>query len=118
MRTKRPRNFHKEMARVLEQQGGFYTIEDILDLIQEGRMQSFADQDTWVITQVHNFPRKKVLEIVFVIGDAEKLRELEPRIEEFRKEIQAEMMMATGRLGWLKKHFDGWKPISANFIKV
>lgn len=118
MHTKRPRNFHKEMARVLEQQGGFYTLEDILDLIQEGRMQSFADQDTWVVTQVNDFPRKKVLEIVFVIGDRDKLREMEPRIEEYRREIQADLMMATGRLGWLTKHFDGWKPVSANFIKV
>jgi len=106
------------MERMLELHGGFYTFEDILDLIKQGRMQSFVKGDTWVITQVNEFPRKKVLEIVFVIGDLDTLHELEPELEAYRASISADMMMATGRLGWINKHFDGWKPISVNFIKV
>lgn len=113
------RDYRAEMDRMLELHGGLYTYEDIMDCIRDGKMQSFADGDTWLITQVNEFPRKKVLELVFVVGDfdtAEKL--LNGDVERFRKEIQADMTMATGRLGWLGKKRDGWKAISANFIKV
>lgn len=103
---------------MLEEHGGLYTVEDILALIGEGKMQSFAKGDTWVVTQVHEFPRKKVLDIVFVVGDMEDLHELEPQLEEFRVKIGADFMSATGRLGWLRKHFKGWKPYSVNFVRL
>jgi len=103
---------------MLEEYGGFYTVEDILQLIQEGKMQSFAKGDTWVVTQVNEFPRKKVLDIVFVVGDMEDLHELEPQLEAFKQEIGAEMMTSMGRMGWLRKAFKGWEARSINFVKV
>lgn len=113
-----PRDYKTEMDRVLEQHGGFYTYEDILGLIETGRMQSFAEGDTWVVTQVHEFPRKKVLEIAFVIGNIEDLHKIEPKLEAFKKEIGADMLTATGRVGWSRRHFPGWEATSLNFVKV
>lgn len=107
----------QKLERVLKRQGGFYTFNDIMDCIAAGTMQSFADGDTWVVTQVHEFPRKKVLDIAFVIGDVDALHRLEPVLEEFAREIGAEMMMATGRLGWEKKYFPGWRRVSTNFVR-
>lgn len=112
------RDFRAEMDRMLELQGGFYTYEDIMDHIREGKMQSFAKGNTWVITQVDEFPRKKVLTVVFVIGDMDTLHEIEPDLERFRKEIQADVMTTTGRMGWLRRSFDGWKAVSVNFVRV
>lgn len=112
------RDLKKEFAKMLEAQGGFYTLEDVLSLILQGRMQSFAYKDTWVVTQVHEFPRKKVLDIVFVIGDEEGLHQLEPQLEEYKNLVGADMLSATGRPGWLRKTFPGWKAVSLNFVKV
>jgi len=112
------RNFRAEMDRMLELQGGFYTFEDVMDHINAGKMQSFAKGDTWVITQVNEFPRKKVLEIAFVVGDISTLHELESDIEAFKTEIKADIITATGRLGWLRRHFKGWEVTSVNFVKV
>lgn len=112
------RDFPKEMARMLDIHGGLYTVEDIFEHLQSGKMQSFAEGDTWVITQVNQFPRKKVLEVVFVIGDLETLHKISPRLDAYREEIGADFLMATGRLGWLRRHFEGWKPLSVNYIKV
>ena len=109
---------YRRLRKLLEYQGGFYTIEDILQLIQEGKMQSFAKGDTWVVTQVHEFPRKKVLDIVFVIGEITDLHELEPQLEAFKQEIGADAMTATGREGWLRRAFKGWKVHSVNLVKV
>lgn len=112
-----PKDYLRQLKDMLEESGGLYTVEDVLDYIDKGRMQSFATDRTWVVTQVHDFPRKKVLDIVFVVGEMEDLQEIEPRLEEFRKEIQADCMSATGRMGWLKRHFKDWKPVSVNFVR-
>jgi hypothetical protein len=109
---------HKErLDKMLESHGGFYTFEDILTLIHKGLMQSFAEGDNWVVTQVNTFPRKTVLEIVLVVGDLEALRAMEPRLLEFKEEVGADMIMASGRLGWLRVPSDDWKPVSVNFVR-
>lgn len=113
-----PHEMFARLRKLLEYQGGFYTVEDILQCIQVGTMQSFAQGDTWVVTQVHEFPRKKVLDIVFVLGERQDLHELEPQLEAFKQEIGADMMTATGRMGWLRSAFKGWEAHSVNFVKV
>lgn len=112
------RDYRAEAEEVLAAQGGCYTFDDILQQIHTGHMQSFAEGDTWVVTQVHNFPRKKVLDIAFVIGDIESLQLIEPRILAFAQEVGADMLTATGRLGWTKKHLPGWKATSINFVRA
>jgi hypothetical protein len=106
------------MLEMLHQQGDLYTYSDIMDCIHSGKMQSFVAQDTWVVTQVHEFPQKKVVDIVFVLGDESGLKAIEPRLLEFKERIGADYLSATGRKGWLKKAFPGWELVSVNFIKV
>ena len=53
--------------------GGLYTLNDILTAIAEGRMQSFVEGNSWVITQVMSFPRAKVLEVFAAVGDLDDL---------------------------------------------
>lgn len=107
----------EKLERMLKKTGGFYTVGDILSLIEEGRMQSFSDGHTWVVTQVHEFPQRKVVDIVFVVGDLRGAADLESKVDEFAKSVGATAITATGRMGWLKRSFAGWKPHSCNFIK-
>lgn len=112
------RDYRQELDALLEAQGGFYTYEDIMECIHSGKMQSFATENTWVVTQVNEFPRKKVIDIVLIVGDYEDLPQLESQLEEFRERIGADTLTATGRLGWLKKGLPGWVVHSVNFVKV
>ena len=41
----------RKLARVLDRMGGLYTLHDILTAIAAGKMQSFAEGDTWAITK-------------------------------------------------------------------
>lgn len=106
-----------QLDELLVRQGGLYTFDDVLACIDRGTMQSFAKGDTWAVTQIHIFPRRKVVDMVFVLGDMNDVKDLESEVIAFAKEIGATLLMATGRLGWLKSHFDGWHPVSANFVK-
>jgi hypothetical protein len=112
------RNFREEVEQMLEDHGGLYTFDDILDQIHSGKMQSFTDGQSWAVTAVHQFPQKTVLEVVFVVGNLDALKILEDQLLAFKEEVGAEMMMASGRLGWLKAKFDGWKAVSVNFVRA
>lgn len=106
-----------EFEEMLLSSGGFYTVDDILRLVGEGKMQSFAHGDTWVLTQVHEFPRKKVVEISYVIGDMDAVLAIQERINEFAKEIGASLIIASGRPGWEAVKTDGWKKLSVNYVR-
>lgn len=108
----------ERFEQMLEDAGGLYTFDDIMDAINKGTMQSFSDGHSWVITQVHEFPRKKVVEIAYGIGDAENmLGPLQDEIAAFAKSIGAELLIATGRLGWNKVAGEEWKLLSANYVR-
>jgi len=102
---------------MLARQGGMFTFEDVLQYIQTGRFQSWNQDETWVITQIHSFPRRKVLEIVWVVGDWRHVESLEERLIEWAKDLGIDMLMAVGREGFTKTALPGWKPVSRNFIK-
>lgn len=93
---------------LLAREGGLYTVADIMENIRDGRMQSFASGDTWVITQICQYPRRKVMNIAYVVGDINALYELERTIIEFAKENGVDMLQATARLGWKKRMSVGW----------
>jgi hypothetical protein len=109
--------YHRKLARVLDVMGGLYTLNDILTAIAEGRMQSFVEGESWVVTQVCQFPRQKVLEVFAAVGDLDDLRILHDRIIAFAAEIGAGVIRAYGRKGWLADAArEGWKVKARYFV--
>lgn len=102
---------------VLKEQGGFYTMSDILDQIDAGAMQSFAKGDSWLVTRILDFPRRTAIEVVFAYGDLDDLKAMESEVEQFRSDVNADCLLASGRMGWKAVKTDGWKYISSNYIK-
>lgn len=104
--------------RMLRQTGNLYTLEDIIERIEDGRMQSFVQGDTWVVTQVNEFPRRKALDIVFVVGFMADAIQALPQIYEFAEEIDATMVMASvGRDGWWSYAQPGWKKLGSVYAR-
>lgn len=99
---------------------GFYTLEDLFERIADGRMQSFTEAGAWVVTQISQYPRKKVVDIVIVVGELEKIKWLEEEISNFAKTIEADFVMASaGRKGWWNKNVrtEGWKDLASVYVK-
>lgn len=97
-----------------------YTLEDILLEINEGRMQSFVEGESWVVTQIVDFPRKRYVEIVFAVGTLDELKMIYPRLEAFAQEIAADGLRAFGRPGWMRqfeidKH--GWVETTRVYVR-
>ena len=74
-------------------------------------MQSFAEDNCWVITQIHVFPRAKALEVVAVVGDLDDLDVLHDQDPGLRRRDQRGLIRAHGRRGWLARRGAalGWR---------
>lgn len=108
----------RKMERALREGGGTHTLDDLLEEIRAGSKQSFVYGSTWAITQVLDFPRKRVLELFMVVGFGCELAILEEKIINFGKEIGADFIRTQGRRGWKNKAREmGWKNTHNIFIK-
>ena len=110
----------QKLAKALAVAGDAYTLDDILHEIEEGRMQSFAEGESWVVTQIIDFPRKRYLEIVFAIGNLDELKGIYPRLEQFARDNLCDGMRAFGRQGWMRQfEIDraGWVETTRTYIK-
>ena len=115
-----PRDLKAEFERLLAREGGLYTFDEVMERVQSGKMQAFCEGDTLVITEIQTYPRKKVLNVNYVVGRMEDLGAVIPKLVEFQEAVGAEFIGATGRIGWVKKlkEFDNWKIRSINFMRV
>lgn len=111
------RDFRAELDEMLAANGGYYEYSDILECIDNGMMQSFATENTWAVTQVNEFPRKKTVEVVFVVGNYKDLPELEERILSFARDIGAVHLTSAGRDGFRRRPLPGWTQTTTNFVR-
>jgi hypothetical protein len=81
--------------------GNIYTVDDLLTRIHDGRMQSFAVNNTWAITEVHDFPRAKQLHIVAMVGDVGDVDPMHAKILQYARDNGASLISAGGRKGWM-----------------
>lgn len=107
--TARVSSYHAKLARALARQGGLFSLNDILERIANGTMQSWVEKNSWAVTQISIFPRRRILEIVAVVGDLGDCRILHDEIIKFADKMGVDLVAAYGRLGWLKDaRKNGW----------
>ena len=111
--------YHRKMARVLDRLGGLYTLNDILTAIAEGRMQSFAVNNSWAITQVNTYPRARVLQLLAYVGDLADVNALHAKLLDYADENNCGLLSTYGRMGWLRegswRHL-GWRLKTKSYL--
>jgi len=102
----------------LARSGGFFTFEDILSAIEKGDMQSFAEGSSWAVTQVIQFPRKKVVDVVLLVGCAADFEALTNQVKAFGKRQGADFIIGSPRKGFLDDQYrpKGWKVVGATIM--
>lgn len=104
--------------RALAEMGGTHSLEDILAAIESGQMQSFAEGNTWAVTQIFDTPQKRVLEIVLVIGDLPEARRLHDIVEAWGRQHGCTLVRTFAREGWLPDaRARGWTVGHRIFLK-
>jgi hypothetical protein len=98
----------------LEYSQGTHDISDVMYSISIGEMQLFANKGGCVVTQITQYPQKKVLFVFLAGGELDSVISLHDEVISYAKSKNCDTLMQVGRMGWtkeLKKH--GWKNKSA-----
>jgi len=111
-----PKMAHK-MERALLHGGGCYTLDDIDKGLMTGEMQGHVFGKSWAITRVHQWPRKKSVDVLCVVGEIKDMLMLEQVVCQFAKDQNADMLTATGRDGWWGIHTPGWQKAGTLYSK-
>jgi hypothetical protein len=107
----------RKMQRALKETGDLFTLQDISAMLKKGTAQGHVVGDTWAITQVHEFPLKKSVNILVVVGNMEDSLAMEAKIDTWAKGIGADVITAIGRDGWWDFRTPGWKKAGTMYAK-
>ena len=86
----------------LEYSHGTFTIESVFEDYINGHLQLWPGEKSVIVTQIVDYPGKKVLHMFLAGGDIEELEILHTSVEEYAKSVGCGALTLTGRPGWAK----------------
>lgn len=94
----------ERIKRLLVHTGGEWSLSDFMELINSHKLQLFNYQNSLVLTEVQQFPQKRILHIWGVEGDStlEHLPELVEFFKEVARTLECTELRCQGRKGWEK----------------
>lgn len=103
---------------ILRRSGDLYAFIDIVEAVRSGRMQSFALNDSWAVVQIVDYPRRRVLEVVFIVGNMADTEQMESEVIGWAREQGATLISTIARNGWRDTAKErGWRNVATYFIK-
>ena len=102
----------------LEYTGGTHDIIDIYEGLYKGTMQLWPAEKSCLVSEIINYPKKKVLNIFLGGGDLTEILSMHEDVIRWAKDQKCTALNMTGRFGWKKplaKH--GWKPMHSSYVK-
>lgn len=82
--------------------GGTHTFEDVARGIAEGRMQLWDAPDGCCVTEIVEYPRKRVLNGFLAGGEMGQVLDIIPSIETWARLQGCDATELTGRRGWTR----------------
>jgi hypothetical protein len=107
----------EKMKKALTSSGDLFTLGDIAEHLKDGRMQGHVEGNTWAITQIHRWPNKISVNILYVVGNIEESVQLEQKISKWAKDMGADFITAIGRDGWWEHRLPGWDKVGILYSK-
>lgn len=111
--------YHRKLDRALDRMGALYSLRDIRRLLDEGALQSFAHNNSWLVCQLNQFPQAKALDFVIAVGDLSDWRPLHDAALRFADEQNVSVVRAFGRRGWIAQTREaGWRLKTVNQVYI
>lgn len=111
-------HMYSKVRKALDIGGNTHTLQDVLGEIARGDKQSFAINNTWAITQIEDYPQKRVLAVFMVVGDMKDVDAVYQQVLGFADRVGATVVRAFGRPGWKKKAASlGWRKTTELYVK-
>lgn len=77
-----------------------HNLQDVADEIEAGNMMLWAGEKSAIVTEIQDFPRKKVLLVFIAGGDIKEMEYISPHIVKFAQDMGCQRIILTGRRGW------------------
>jgi hypothetical protein len=103
---------------VLARMGHIYAPDDLIARVDRGDMQCHVVGDSFGLTEIVQYPRRRVVDIPCVVGDLDSALLIHDQILEFAKKERASLLRAQARPGWwpyAKKL--GWERVNVVYYK-
>lgn len=98
--------------------GDIYTPADLIARVARGDMQCHVVGDSFGLTEIVQYPRRKVIDIPCVVGDLRSALAIHDLILEFAKKERASLLRAQARPGWWKYAEPlGWRRVNVVYYK-
>ena len=102
----------------LEYSHGTHEFIDVVDAILSGKMQLWSNEHGCAVTEVIDYPRKRMLHVFLAGGSKEAISDLSEPALKWAKDIGCSDLTLTGRKGWTKAlKNDGWTTSHVMMIK-
>ena len=86
----------------LDHAGNLFSLEDVLEAIQTGKAQFWPGKDCALVTEVRQYPLKKICNVWLAGGDLEEIKHIVTYIRMFAKQADCDAITLQGRPGWQK----------------
>lgn len=99
---------HIEAA--LKYSGGTHSFADIVAGVDAGKLQFWPGPNSAIVTEIQEYPQKKVLHFFLAGGNLAELERMLPVIYDFGREQGCTSATLSGRLGWQRTFLtnEGW----------
>lgn len=96
----------------LEYSGGTHNFEDIVEMVQDNKLQVWPASESIVLTEIIIYPRLKNLHYFLAGGDLIELSRMRPMIEAWGKSLGCTRVTLAGRKGWARTFLqdEGYRP--------
>lgn len=92
--------------------GGTHTFDDVVAMVASGKAQIWPAPRGVAITEIIEYPRKRVLHVFLAAGELDQLVDMIDSAEQWGRTQRCTSLTMSGRFGWqrvLDKH--GFKPV-------
>jgi hypothetical protein len=103
----------------LEYSHGTHNIQDIFEDVMNGRIEFWPGKNCALITQVTQYPQKKMVHVFLAGGNISEIEEIEKHITIWAKQQGCTALSLAGRPGWTKSFLNkiGYKNTQVQMIK-
>jgi hypothetical protein len=106
------------LERALLWGGPTHALGDVARLIKEGKAQWWSHDDGMIVTEIHDYPLRKIVHFWLIAGALRDCLALEHDVLPWAIEQGCTVATACGRRGWGRVAAPtGWRPWHPNFFK-
>lgn len=96
----------------LERSSGTHTAADVIDGIKAGEFQLWPAERGCLVTEIFEFPQRRVLNVFLGAGDMDQLVDMHDSVVAFARQNGCAAVRVTGRAGWARVwRKAGFKPL-------